>query len=110
MLFIYFLVCRSYYEKLTLICFNLVNEQFIIFYLKFHRSPFKLSIDLCSRNVVYNLSLTDLTEQRRLVWYSPANDVQMCVVKGKDEVPLSYFTFLIDLQRDVTNTTHMCET
>lgn len=44
----------------------------------------------CSRNVVYNLSLTDLTEQRRLVWYSPENDVKMCVVKGKDEVRLSF--------------------
>lgn len=42
----------------------------------------------CFRNVVYNLSLTDLTEQRRLVWYSPENDVKMCVVKGKDEVSL----------------------
>lgn len=37
------------------------------------------------RNVVYNLSLTDLTEQQRLVWYSPDEAVKMCVVKGKDE-------------------------
>lgn len=40
------------------------------------------------RNVVYNLSIYDFTEQRRLVWYSPENDVKMCVVKGKDDVSI----------------------
>ena len=34
---------------------------------------------------MHNLSLTDLTEQQRLTWYSPEIDVKMCVVKGKDE-------------------------
>ncbi|XP_046434488.1 semaphorin-1A isoform X3 [Neodiprion fabricii] len=37
------------------------------------------------RNLVHNLSLTDLTEQQRLSWYSPDTDIKMCVVKGKDE-------------------------
>lgn len=37
------------------------------------------------RNLVHNLSLTDLTEQQRLTWYSSDTDVKMCVVKGKDE-------------------------
>ncbi|XP_066594900.1 semaphorin-1A-like isoform X2 [Prorops nasuta] len=37
------------------------------------------------RNRVHNLSLTDLTEQQRLTWYSIENDVKMCVMKGKDE-------------------------
>lgn len=36
-------------------------------------------------NMVYNLSLTDLSEQARLSWYSPDDDVKMCLVKGKDE-------------------------
>lgn len=27
-----------------------------------------------------------MTEQQKLVWYSPEDDVKMCVVKGKDEV------------------------
>ncbi|CAH1640347.1 unnamed protein product [Spodoptera littoralis] len=50
------------------------------------------------RNVVYNLSLTDLTEQRRLVWYSPENDVKMCVVKGKDEESCqNYIRVLVSL-------------
>lgn len=35
--------------------------------------------------MVYNLSLTDLSEQQRLSWYSPDEDVKMCLVKGKDE-------------------------
>ncbi|KAF9424911.1 hypothetical protein HW555_000212 [Spodoptera exigua] len=49
-------------------------------------------------NVVYNLSLTDLTEQRRLVWYSPENDVKMCVVKGKDEESCqNYIRVLVSL-------------
>lgn len=34
---------------------------------------------------MHNLSLTDLTEQQRLTWYAPDEDVQMCVVKGKDD-------------------------
>lgn len=34
---------------------------------------------------MHNLSLTDLTEQQRLTWYSLDKDVKMCVVKGKDE-------------------------
>ncbi|XP_055857492.1 semaphorin-1A isoform X3 [Episyrphus balteatus] len=38
-----------------------------------------------ARNVVYNLSIHDLTEQQRLLWSSPENDVKMCVMKGKDE-------------------------
>ncbi|XP_059060921.1 semaphorin-1A isoform X1 [Achroia grisella] len=50
------------------------------------------------RNVVYNLSLTDLTEQRRLVWYSPENDGKMCVVKGKDEESCqNYIRVLVSL-------------
>lgn len=35
--------------------------------------------------MVYNLSLTDLTEQQRLLWFSPDDDIKMCLVKGKDE-------------------------
>lgn len=42
------------------------------------------------RNIVYNLSIHDFAEQQRLVWYSPEDDVKMCVVKGKDEVS-NYF-------------------
>lgn len=38
------------------------------------------------RNVIYNLSIFDLTEQQRLIWYSPEDDIKMCLVKGKDDV------------------------
>uniref|UniRef100_A0A1B0FJD0 Sema domain-containing protein n=1 Tax=Glossina morsitans morsitans TaxID=37546 RepID=A0A1B0FJD0_GLOMM len=44
-----------------------------------------------ARNTIYNLSIHDLNEQQRLVWYSPEDDQKMCVVKGKDEV--SFYTF-----------------
>lgn len=44
------------------------------------------SLNFIYRNVVYNLSIFDLTEQQKLIWYSPEDDVKMCVVKGKDEV------------------------
>lgn len=37
------------------------------------------------RNIVYNLSISDLREQQRLSWYSNEPDVKMCVMKGKDE-------------------------
>ncbi|XP_045483427.1 semaphorin-1A isoform X3 [Harmonia axyridis] len=37
------------------------------------------------RNLVYNLSLSDLAEQQRLTWYSNEQDAKMCVMKGKDE-------------------------
>lgn len=37
------------------------------------------------RNLVHNLSLTDLTEQQRLTWYSREEDIKMCVMKGSDE-------------------------
>lgn len=47
------------------------------------------------RNVVYNLSIFDFTEQRRLVWYSPENDVKMCVVKGKDDVSIISIAIII---------------
>lgn len=34
---------------------------------------------------MHNLSLTDLTEQQRLTWYSTDSDVKMCLVKGTPE-------------------------
>lgn len=36
------------------------------------------------------MSIFDLTEQQKLIWYSPDDDVKMCVVKGKDEVSLGH--------------------
>uniref|UniRef100_T1GNU1 Semaphorin-1A n=1 Tax=Megaselia scalaris TaxID=36166 RepID=T1GNU1_MEGSC len=43
------------------------------------------SLLIGSRNVVYNLSIYDLSEQQRLVWKSSEDDIKMCIVKGKDE-------------------------
>lgn len=43
------------------------------------------------RNIVYNISISDFTEQRRLIWHSPENDVKMCVMKGKDDVSSNLF-------------------
>uniref|UniRef100_A0A0A9Y8X2 Semaphorin-1A n=1 Tax=Lygus hesperus TaxID=30085 RepID=A0A0A9Y8X2_LYGHE len=38
-----------------------------------------------ARNLVYNISIVDLSEAQKLQWYSPEDAVKMCVVKGKDE-------------------------
>ncbi|CRK93680.1 CLUMA_CG007209, isoform A [Clunio marinus] len=38
-----------------------------------------------SRNVIYNLSIYDLTEQHKILWRSSEDDVKMCLVKGKDD-------------------------
>lgn len=43
------------------------------------------SLLIGGRNVVYNLSLSDLTEQQRLTWFAAEQDAKMCVMKGKDE-------------------------
>jgi semaphorin 6 len=37
------------------------------------------------RNLVYNLSLSDLNQQQKLTWFSNEHDAKMCVMKGKDE-------------------------
>ncbi|KAL7041760.1 hypothetical protein ACKWTF_000880 [Chironomus riparius] len=37
------------------------------------------------RNVIYNLSIHDLTEQNRVLWHSTEDDIKMCLIKGKDE-------------------------
>ncbi|ERL92936.1 hypothetical protein D910_10241, partial [Dendroctonus ponderosae] len=43
------------------------------------------STSCCFRNVVYNLTFSELGEQQRLIWYSNEHDAKMCVMKGKDE-------------------------
>uniref|UniRef100_A0A1A9ZD52 Uncharacterized protein n=1 Tax=Glossina pallidipes TaxID=7398 RepID=A0A1A9ZD52_GLOPL len=48
------------------------------------------SDEFCKTNTIYNLSIHDLNEQQRLVWYSPEDDQKMCVVKGKDEIAVSF--------------------
>lgn len=58
---------------------------------KSHTDYFRLilkdgsSLLVGGRNLVHNLSLADLTETQRLTWFSPDDDIQMCVMKGKDE-------------------------
>lgn len=44
---------------------------------------------------MYNLSIYDLSEQTRLVWYSSEDDIKMCVMKGKDEVSAIKLVFKI---------------
>jgi len=58
-----------------------------------HKDYFKLlqtdgvSLLIGARNVVYNLSLADLTENvdRRITWDSMGRDRDLCIVKGKSE-------------------------
>lgn len=58
-----------------------------------HKDYFKLlqidgkSLLIGARNVVYNLSLNDLTEniEQRITWDSMDRDRELCIVKGKSE-------------------------
>jgi len=58
-----------------------------------HKDHFKLlqtdgvSLLIGARNVVYNLSLADLTENydQRITWNSMDRDRELCIVKGKSE-------------------------
>lgn len=63
------------------------KKYLIIIMLLFFPKLFHFSFfsSLC-RNVIYNLSIFDLTEQQRLVFNSLEDDIKMCLVKGKDEV------------------------
>ncbi|KAF8795463.1 Semaphorin-1A like protein [Argiope bruennichi] len=38
-----------------------------------------------ARNIVYNISLQSLQEQKRLEWFSATEDIGMCRLKGKSE-------------------------
>lgn len=49
-----------------------------------------MRIFFCFRNLVYNLSLSDLNQQQKLTWFSNEHDAKMCVMKGKDEVGRRY--------------------
>ena len=42
---------------------------------------------------MFNISLTDLTERReeRLEWHSEPEDVNLCIMKGLDEVSHEFF-------------------
>ncbi|XP_021935151.1 semaphorin-1A isoform X2 [Zootermopsis nevadensis] len=59
------------------------NESYVDYFRLVLREGNSLLIG--GRNLVYNLSLTDLSENQRLTWFSHENDVKMCIVKGKDE-------------------------
>ncbi|XP_065335905.1 semaphorin-1A-like isoform X2 [Cloeon dipterum] len=50
------------------------------------------------RNLVHNLTLTDLTEIQKLAWVSPDNDRTMCSLKGQDfEQCQNYIRVLIKI-------------
>ena len=56
-----------------------------------HEDHFKLlqqdgeSLLVGARNIIYNISLSSLEENRRLEWFSPDEDVKLCRLKGKSE-------------------------
>ncbi|KAI5744325.1 hypothetical protein M8J76_001259 [Diaphorina citri] len=56
-----------------------------------HTDHFKLvlldgnSILIGGRNLVHNLSVSDLSERQVLQWYSTDDNTRMCALKGKDE-------------------------
>lgn len=67
-----------------------------------HKDHFKLlrsdgvSLLIGARNVVYNLSLADLSEnvEQRITWISKDRARELCLVKGKSEV--RYYIYCID--------------
>lgn len=61
------------------------NESTIDYFKLVLRDVTTNSLLVGARNIVYNLSIYDLSEQTRLVWYSSEDDIKMCVMKGKDE-------------------------
>jgi len=67
--------CQSPSIALSLIYFSNVFQLLIFLF--------------CFRNVVYNLTFSDLNEQQRLTWYSNEHDAKMCVMKGKDDVSIN---------------------
>lgn len=56
-----------------------------------HADHFKLLVQdgetvlVGSRNLIYNISLSSLQENKRLEWFSDGEDVRMCRLKGKSE-------------------------
>lgn len=69
--------CQSPSIALSLIYFSNVFQLLIFLF--------------CFRNVVYNLTFSDLNEQQRLTWYSNEHDAKMCVMKGKDDVSINVY-------------------
>lgn len=61
------------------------NESINDYFKLVLRDATSSSLLVGARNIVYNLSIYDLSEQTRLVWYSSEDDIKMCVMKGKDE-------------------------
>lgn len=81
-------IISSWFYVMVTVCLLVQGNTFIII-LKSNELNSDRHTPSYSRNIIYNLSIFDLTEQQKLVWYSPEDDVKMCVVKGKDEVNLT---------------------
>jgi len=79
-----------------------------------HVDHFKLlaqdgeSLLIGARNVVYNISLATLQENRRLEWYSSGEDVRTCRIKGKSEEDCHNYIRVLAKKAD--NTILVCGT
>lgn len=70
------------FDRFSLHCRVVIIETLTTTYFSHFLSPhFSLS-----RNVIYNLSIADLSEQHKIIWRASEDDTNMCNVKGKDEV------------------------
>lgn len=69
--------------------FLLLSSIFRNYTTNSNSSYFSLFSPSPNRNVIYNLSITDLAEQQKILWRASEDDYNMCIVKGKDEVMLS---------------------
>jgi len=73
-----------------------------------HTDHFKLlnqdgsSLLIGARNVVYNISLTDLSEnvEQRIEWNSRHRDTELCLVKGKSEDDCNNYIRVLARQSD----------
>ncbi|UYV75681.1 smp-2 [Cordylochernes scorpioides] len=61
-----------------------------------------------ARNIVYNLSLHNLTEERRLEWPANPKDIHMCQLKGKTEMECQ--NYIRVLARKSNDTILVCGT
>jgi len=61
---------------------------------------FSNSLLVGGRNVVYNLSLFDLSENERLIWDPPNDGVQLCLMKGKSVDVCQNYIRVLEMMED----------
>lgn len=68
----------------------------------FHQPHFEDNYFLIgARNVVFNISLSSLNENKRITWYSSADDIRLCQLRQKSELECqNYMRVIAKLSQD----------